>query len=113
MMNSESVGKKILQITIGGALGFRAENLLGSSIWSKDLSDSFFFNSFISDILCCSSRFLSRVDENEELILSSLFHDFVVGNIIHSFKAFNSFLLGDTDKFLTKGTWTIRRIEEK
>src|SRR5271154_1736587 len=65
VVDTETVGEEIFEITVGGTFCFRPEDFLGCGVRTKDLTNRFFLDSFVADILCCPSGFLSRVYEDE------------------------------------------------
>src|SRR5277367_4961038 len=103
-MNAKAVWEQILQVSVTNRFCFGSKELTTARITSEYLTNSLFFQSFVSDISCSLGRFFPRMHEDDCLIiiLANMLENFDISDIIHGFKLFDSLLFGNANELLTK-----------
>lgn len=93
MMDADPIGKQILQVLALGSLSLLLEYLSGLRLFSNEFVKLIFGQSHISDDLSSPRSFLPRVNEYQDLMLSSPLNDLFIAYLIHQHQPFNSLLL--------------------
>ena len=113
MMYSEAIGHQVFKIGVVYLISLFLEDSPARCVSSHDLTESLHLHGLIADVFGCLRRLLPGMHEDQHLllILANVLEDFRVAHVIHGLELFDSFPIGDTDKFLFEWTRPERPIE--
>ena len=111
VVTGESEGEEIFEVGIGDGFGFFREDFSSSGVGSKELSDRIVFDGVISEEFGGLGGFLSRVNEDDDLILPSVFEDLLVTDLVRNLHSLDRLLLGNSDELLLERTRSVGRVE--
>mmetsp|Transcript_57678 Transcript_57678/g.103595 ORF Transcript_57678/g.103595 Transcript_57678/m.103595 type:complete len:297 (+) Transcript_57678:4096-4986(+) len=114
VVDGKAVRQKVLHLWSLHLLGLSLQDLTGGRILLKELGQGVVLHGQISQGLSRLHGLLTRVHEDENLILSSILHQLLIAHLVHGVEALDGLLVRNADVRLLEWHWAVlvAKVEE-
>mmetsp|Transcript_117329 Transcript_117329/g.373813 ORF Transcript_117329/g.373813 Transcript_117329/m.373813 type:complete len:463 (+) Transcript_117329:4361-5749(+) len=97
VVDSKTVGQEVLQLLGFDRVDLCLQDLSGGGVGLQELREGVVLHGEVAQRAGGLDGLLSRVHEDQDLILTGVFHELLVADLVHGVEALDGLLVGDTD----------------